>query len=179
MADYTTITDAQVDPEAPITSELMSALRDNPIAIAEGAAGAIRVTLKAIEVLSAGDTIRLSKDTTISGTGSEITLISLPLIQRGTIRGYVEISEPASVTTTAYFKRQRDGVTTTLSTVSTTLSAFTSFTYDFSVLPGDRLYISFLGPGSSQQARNARFLTNGENIWTIEDNLGVLTNDYT
>ena len=43
MADYTTITDAQVDPEAPITSELMSALRDNPIAIAEGAAGAPRV----------------------------------------------------------------------------------------------------------------------------------------
>lgn len=40
MADYTTITDAQVDPEAPITSELMSALRDNPIAIAEGATGA-------------------------------------------------------------------------------------------------------------------------------------------
>lgn len=43
MADYTTITDSQVDPEAPITSELMSALRDNPIAIAEGAANAPRV----------------------------------------------------------------------------------------------------------------------------------------
>jgi hypothetical protein len=43
MADYVTITDAQVDPEAPITSELMSALRDNPIAIAEGAVGAPRI----------------------------------------------------------------------------------------------------------------------------------------
>lgn len=45
MADYVTITDAQVDPEAPITSELMSALRDNPIAIAEGAPGAPRVNI--------------------------------------------------------------------------------------------------------------------------------------
>lgn len=36
MAAYTTITDAQVDPEAPITSELMSALRDNLIAVLEG-----------------------------------------------------------------------------------------------------------------------------------------------
>lgn len=43
MAAYTTITDTQVDPEAPITSELMTALRDNPIAIAEGATGAPRI----------------------------------------------------------------------------------------------------------------------------------------
>lgn len=43
MAQYTTITDTQVDPEAPITSELMTALRDNPIAIAEGASGAPRI----------------------------------------------------------------------------------------------------------------------------------------
>jgi hypothetical protein len=49
MADYTTITDAQVDPEAPITSELMSALRDNPIAITEGASGAPKVQTAGIQ----------------------------------------------------------------------------------------------------------------------------------
>ena len=43
MTDYTTITDTQVDPEAPITSELMTALRDNPIAITEGSSGAPKV----------------------------------------------------------------------------------------------------------------------------------------
>lgn len=43
MADWTTITDSQVDPNAPVTSELMSALRDNPVAIAEGAAGAPKI----------------------------------------------------------------------------------------------------------------------------------------
>lgn len=46
MVDYVTITDAQIDPEAPITSELMSALRDNPIAIAEGAPGAPTVAAR-------------------------------------------------------------------------------------------------------------------------------------
>jgi hypothetical protein len=43
MADWTTISDTQVDPNAPLTSELMTALRDNPIAIAERATGAPRV----------------------------------------------------------------------------------------------------------------------------------------
>lgn len=43
MADWVTINDSQVDPDAPLTSELAYAWRDNPIAIAEGAAGAPRI----------------------------------------------------------------------------------------------------------------------------------------
>lgn len=48
MADWTTITDTQVDPKAPVTSELMTALRDNPIAIAQGATGATKIELAAM-----------------------------------------------------------------------------------------------------------------------------------
>lgn len=40
MADWRTISDSEVDPDAPVTSDLMYALRDNAIAIAEGAPGA-------------------------------------------------------------------------------------------------------------------------------------------
>ena len=40
MADWLNITDTQVDPDAPLTSQLAYGWRDNPIAIAEGAAGA-------------------------------------------------------------------------------------------------------------------------------------------
>lgn len=40
MADYNGILDTQLDPDAPITSELGYQLRDNPIAIAEGSSGA-------------------------------------------------------------------------------------------------------------------------------------------
>lgn len=43
MADWVTISDTQVDPDAPITSELGYAFRDNPIAIAEGAVNAPRI----------------------------------------------------------------------------------------------------------------------------------------
>lgn len=48
MADWVTITDSQVDPDAPLTSELAYAWRDNPIAITEGAVGAPRVMPKAL-----------------------------------------------------------------------------------------------------------------------------------
>ena len=43
MTEYIGITEAQSNPFAPLTSELVKQLRDNPIAIAEGAAGAPRV----------------------------------------------------------------------------------------------------------------------------------------
>lgn len=49
MTDWTTITDSQVDPKAPVTSELMTAMRDNPIAISEGATGAPKVQTEAIQ----------------------------------------------------------------------------------------------------------------------------------
>lgn len=48
MATYTTITDGQVDEESPITTSLMTALRDNPTAIAEGASGAPKVMQAAL-----------------------------------------------------------------------------------------------------------------------------------
>lgn len=43
MTSYIAITNSEVQPEAPITSELMTKLRDNPIAIAEGASGAPKI----------------------------------------------------------------------------------------------------------------------------------------
>ena len=43
MADYVAQPDTAVDPDAPVTSDLMYALRDNPVAISEGAAGAPRI----------------------------------------------------------------------------------------------------------------------------------------
>lgn len=48
MTSYITITDAETDPSAPLTSELAKKWRDNPIAIIEGATGAPRVLPLAI-----------------------------------------------------------------------------------------------------------------------------------
>ncbi len=49
MTSYITITDAETDPSAPLTSELAKKWRDNPIAIAEGSAGAPRVQFAAMD----------------------------------------------------------------------------------------------------------------------------------
>lgn len=43
MTDYVNVTNTQVQPKAPGTSELITALRDNPIAITEGSTGAPRI----------------------------------------------------------------------------------------------------------------------------------------
>lgn len=40
MTSYITITDAETDPSAPLTSELAKKWRDNPIAMSEGSSGA-------------------------------------------------------------------------------------------------------------------------------------------
>lgn len=49
MTSYTAIPDTSIDPEAPVTSELMTLLRDNPIAISEGGNSAPKVQGIAID----------------------------------------------------------------------------------------------------------------------------------
>ena len=64
MADYTNISNVSVEPLAPVTSELMTSLRDNPIAIAEGSLGAPRVQGKALGGMLLGTV-------TVTGTGEQ------------------------------------------------------------------------------------------------------------
>lgn len=40
MASYVAINNSEIDPDSPITADLMTKLRDNPLAISEGATGA-------------------------------------------------------------------------------------------------------------------------------------------
>jgi hypothetical protein len=58
MTTYTSIPNTDIDQDSPVTQPLMTALRDNPIAITEGASGAPRIVAAAIEggsASSAGD----------------------------------------------------------------------------------------------------------------------------
>lgn len=50
MTTYTAITNGQIDQDSPITQPLMTALRDNPIALAEGATGAPRIASPALDL---------------------------------------------------------------------------------------------------------------------------------
>lgn len=63
MASWVNLTDTQLDPDAPLTSNLAYAWRDNPIAIAEGASGAPRVATRV-----RGDSVHASASTTGSAT---------------------------------------------------------------------------------------------------------------
>ena len=54
MADWTTIPDASLEPGKPIRSIDGLALRDNPVAIAEGGAGAPRIQTQALAPPTAG-----------------------------------------------------------------------------------------------------------------------------
>ena len=49
MEDYIPITEAQSDPEGAVDSSLIKRLRDNPIAIAKGAAGAPKIQYAALD----------------------------------------------------------------------------------------------------------------------------------
>ena len=55
MAEFTVIPDANLEPDKPARTIDGLALRDNPIAIAEGAAGAPRIQTAAIEDLAVTD----------------------------------------------------------------------------------------------------------------------------
>jgi hypothetical protein len=69
MTTYTAIPNADIDQDSPVTQPLMTALRDNPIAITEGATGAPRMVAAGIEggdVSTAGEVYYSDGD----GTGT-------------------------------------------------------------------------------------------------------------
>ena len=83
MADYIGITEAQSNPFAPLTSELVKQLRDNPIAIAQGADGAPRINSLAHPVFAAGET--LLDQLAVAET------ISLSSNSAGTVTGNIDL----------------------------------------------------------------------------------------
>lgn len=61
MATWTTVPDASLEPGKPIRSIDALALRDNPVAIAEGASGAPKVRTAALQPPVAGDGFLISR----------------------------------------------------------------------------------------------------------------------
>jgi len=84
MADWTTIPDSSIEPGKPIRSIDGLALRDNPIAIAEGAAGAPRNT-------------DASLSTTATNTGRDWVLARNALSAVGAVGTYAMLGRPQGV----------------------------------------------------------------------------------
>lgn len=150
MTDWTTITDSQVDPKAPVTSELMTALRDNPSALAEGATGAPRIvglaaaTIDEMPVLtvSAADTYDLglatdfTSGTTTTTSTSYVTAATIDITgatgsARFTAGHYISGSDPSTST----LRLMRNG--TQVASWSTSLTSPQLRSVDSSIAVGD------------------------------------------
>lgn len=82
MTTYTAITNAQIDQDSPITQPLITALRDNPVALAEGAAGAPRVQKEALGGLCVG---------AVTGSSGGVSIIDLDGVLELTLIGDIKL----------------------------------------------------------------------------------------
>ncbi len=151
MATHRTIAATETDPLAPLVAALFKALADNPLAIAEGAIGAPRILIGALERLNPGVQTRSTGQT-------------FDFMQSGTIR-YVFTQSVSTGTQTVEVRRTRNGVTTAVATYSSGPGTVVRTT-DVAVLPGDRITSVITGTGGGTGSINTfLFRTNGENLW--------------
>ena len=161
MADWTTIADTQVDPNAPVTSELMTALRDNPIAIAEGAVGAPMISTAALKGSTAGTAnliMRLQEVTTAASSSGYIdpgyhnrnddrAHLGVTCLVAGTITAYLEHAQVA-VGLTSFVRVLKNGVV--VQEWSTTSATYQVRQVNISVDVGDAIIFQMRGDGFSQ-----------------------------
>lgn len=104
MADYIPVIDSSVDPDAPLTSDLMYRLRDNPIAIAEGAVGAPKIQSDAM-ALKIGSTDRTSD-------GVFFTMSNVDRIGTFMVNSHVNITYTAAGSATVRYRTSTNGGST-------------------------------------------------------------------
>lgn len=165
MTAYTVISDSSLDPDAPITSSLGYAFRNNPIAIAEGASGAPRLQIGALQRLTAGSEVRIRNDYPPGGGSG--TALDFALLQYGECR---VTFERRSGGTTITLRRYRGGAPVTIYSGDPE----TTQTFDISVLPGDEISLTWTGSNSADGVINARMQTGGEDYFPIAVAAGVV-----
>jgi hypothetical protein len=180
MATWTTLPDASLEPGKPIRSIDGLALRDNPIAIAQGAAGAPKISLLALETITPGAVVRSRYDEQVqTDTASFAIIASLGFIQTGTLRFTWEHRGlfGSFNESTTQIARHRNGVEATIVSFTTSSKSFVSRSVDVSVIPGDTLIFAHNAsasatPGGSfiSIVRNFRLQTNGEYWWPAVTN---------
>ena len=164
MADWTNLPNTAVGVGGLPSGTTVTALRDNPVAIAEGAAGAPRNFLGSLERLQAGNEIRSRDDSSESFGASENIPFgrSFSFIQHGTIRATITVTS-GSGTRSVNIVRRRNNSDTIISTLSDTNGTLTA---DVDVIPGDTVgFTASTGVISSIAFNNTRFLTAGQDLW--------------
>ena len=144
MTTYTAIPNSDIDPESPITTGLMTLLRDNPIAITERAAGAPTVmvgTANQVDYI-AGTRLLVATDgytTSATSYSSSPTQFSMNFNNAGS--GIVVKTQFRIVGGgTGYVLLVRNGATVVGAEQQTTLTTYTNVQFsNVAVADGDRL----------------------------------------
>lgn len=171
MATNRDIAATETDPEAPLSSALLKALALNPTAIAEGAAGAPRLRIGALQRLGAGTEVRIRNDG-LAGAAAG-TALAFSLMQKGT----VTIEWKARRTdTTVVVTRSRPGEADTDIVIESGYSV--TRTANVTVLPGDRVQLTWVGSNASDGISEARMRTNGADYWPVSVTGALEGNTY-
>lgn len=166
MATFTDISNEDIKHKKPITVSVGRALRDNPIAMMEGEAGAPRLFLRTLERLAAGNQVRLSA----SGVAEPFRH---GFFQSGSIRLKATIpragtSSPGTWT----LRRIRNGASVTLGTWSPGTSE--EISVDIPLLAGDIVALASVPANSITEITLG---TAGQDLWPdISNGYGVVGN---
>jgi len=176
---WTTLINSIFLPGKKILGSTGMALRDNPVAIAEGATGAPRVQLPAVERLVPGTSIRLRSDPAVivAGTASAAswtTTHSLAVMQAGTISVGFEFRRSGGAGSVgARIIRRRAGSNGLINSWTNSTTTFSAISQDVTVQPGDLISIQLEkknGTGTDVEARNQRFCTDAATyLWPCGD----------
>lgn len=155
MTDYTSIADSQVEPLSPVTSELMTAFRDNSIAIAEGTVGAPRVQADAMSGSIAGDVVLFkSKAGDVSGDDGSTPYVEIDSTSNfrattsGSLRIVCNISNVSGGGVSARIIKNDVAVA----------SGSSTFTVDVSFIAGDVIWVDGrAGSGAGGGAASGSF----------------------
>lgn len=182
MTAWTTISNALVAVGAKPFATTVQALRDNPIAIAEGATSAPRIQLPALERLAVGTTIKVRNDATrtwnFANTNFQDVADFTPgFLQAGTVTVAFDhrVAVGSSGASEVRVVRRRAGANTTLTTISQTGTTFVSKTFDAGVQPGDVILLQQRNTSANQtvEIRNTRIQTDPSNYyWPVGWSLG-------
>ena len=177
MAQWTAIDPNTLLPGDPWTSAKAQAAFENVEAVAEGAGGAPRLYLRALEQPDVGDEIQAAVDEIITvDTSDFIAVMTFGFIQTGNVRISAEVRQAsgASSGTNHRIVRRRGRANTTLASYETTGSTWVPVSTDFAVLPGDVITFEVRRQSSeiASETRLLRLKTAGQDLWPAPTYMG-------
>jgi hypothetical protein len=150
MTSYVAIPNGDIDQDSPITQPLMTALRDNPIAIAEGETGAPRIVGAAMFAPSAGTVVQrncLPSGTRSVSSGSSTTVTQL--IEAASATALVSCTIQVFVTGSASGTGSNREVDIYKNgTIVQTYGTVTGSTVSISLAAGDNIGVAITAAGS-------------------------------